>query len=64
MLNLSLQRFSKKSKMQHIMKCPKCGKYTIWDKCSECNVSTINPKPAKFSADDKYAEYRRKAKKL
>jgi len=50
--------------MQHIMKCPKCGKYTMQDKCSDCNVSTINPKPAKFSPDDKYAEYRRKAKKL
>lgn len=32
-------------------KCPKCGKTTIF------------PKPPKYSPEDKYAEYRRKAKK-
>jgi rRNA maturation protein Nop10 len=46
------------------MKCPKCSKYTMEDKCSECNIATINPKPAKFSNEDKYGSYRRKAKGL
>lgn len=48
--------------MKHILKCPECGQYTIKEKCPECNAKTINPKPAKYSPQDKYAEYRRKAK--
>ncbi len=50
--------------MQHIMKCPKCSKYTMEERCSECNIATINPKPAKFSLEDKYGAQRRKAKEL
>jgi rRNA maturation protein Nop10 len=30
---------------------------------AKCCVKTINPKPAKYSVDDRYAEYRRKARK-
>ena len=48
--------------MKHILKCPKCGQYTIKDKCNKCGVKTIAPKPPKYSPQDKYAEYRRKAK--
>jgi len=48
--------------MRHILKCPKCGQYTLKNKCLKCGVKTINPKPPKFSPQDKYAEYRRKAK--
>jgi len=47
--------------MKSILKCEKCGKYTIKDKCS-CNGKCITPKPAKFSIEDKYGAYRRKAK--
>lgn len=50
--------------MRHIKKCPKCGKYTMKVTCSKCNIDTINPKPAKYSINDKYAKYRRKAKEL
>jgi rRNA maturation protein Nop10 len=32
--------------------------------CSKCDVKTVNPKPAKYSINDKYAKYRRKAKEL
>ena len=32
-------------------------------KCSKCNEKTINPRPAKFSPDDPYGDYRRKAKR-
>ena len=49
--------------MKHILQCPKCKKYTMQEKCSSCNVKTINPKPAKYSPDDKMAKYRRQAKK-
>jgi len=31
------------------------------DTC-ECGGKALTPKPAKFSIEDKYAEYRRKAK--
>lgn len=33
------------------------------EKCSVCGEKTIFPKPPKYSPEDKYAEYRRKAKK-
>ena len=46
---------------RHIMKCTMCKKYTMHEKC--CNSETINTKPAKFSIEDNYGEYRRKAKK-
>ncbi len=47
-------------KMEHILKCTKCGKYTMKQEC--CGQKTINPKPAKFSPEDNYASYRRRAK--
>lgn len=46
--------------MKHILKCPKCGKYTLKKKCCE---KTIKVGPAKYSVEDKYGDYRRKAKK-
>ncbi len=47
--------------MKHILKCSKCGKYTLKKIC--CGVKTISPKPAKFSPEDKYGSYRRRVKK-
>ncbi|MBL7056483.1 nucleolar RNA-binding Nop10p family protein [Candidatus Woesearchaeota archaeon] len=47
--------------MLKILKCKKCGDYTLKETCS-CNGKAITPKPAKFSLEDKYASYRRKAK--
>lgn len=49
--------------MKHILKCTSCGKYTLKDKCS-CNGKTLNPKPPKYSIEDKYSSYRRKVKEL
>ncbi len=46
--------------MNHIMKCLKCGKYTLENSC--CNTSTVLPLPPKYSPEDKYAKYRRKYK--
>ena len=31
--------------------------------CSKCKEKTTNPKPAKYSTDDKMGKYRREAKK-
>ncbi|HLC51619.1 MAG TPA: nucleolar RNA-binding Nop10p family protein [Candidatus Nanoarchaeia archaeon] len=45
--------------MKHIMKCPSCKKYTLK---SECCITTVLPRPPKYSPEDKYGEYRRKAK--
>ncbi|MFH0867828.1 MAG: RNA-protein complex protein Nop10 [Candidatus Woesearchaeota archaeon] len=47
--------------MRNILKCETCGKYTMKDVCV-CNGKSLTPKPAKFSIDDKYGSYRRKAK--
>lgn len=46
--------------MKHIMKCPVCGTYTM--KEEHCGQKTLNPKPPKYSPEDKYGGYRRKAK--
>ena len=49
--------------MKHILKCTKCGTYTLKEKCPECGSKCVEPKPPKFSPDDKYADLKRKAKK-
>ena len=48
--------------MKHILKCKKCGNYTMNEKC-DCGGEAVNVKPAKFSIEDKYGAYRRKVKK-
>lgn len=61
MQNLSGKRASEAAKkMKHIMFCGVCGKYTM--KEEHCGKRTIVPRPPKYSPDDKYADYRRKAK--
>lgn len=46
--------------MRHILKCEKCNSYTMKNDC--CGQKTQNPKPPKYSSDDKYAKYRREYK--
>ncbi len=48
---------------RHILKCAECGKYTMKLECPKCKVKTVSPKPAKYSPEDKYGDYRRKAKR-
>ena len=55
---LSLQ----KRMLKIINKCVECGKYTLKDKC-ECGGKSLDPRPAKFSIEDKYGKWRRIAKK-
>jgi len=44
-----------------ILKCPACGSYALTEACA-CGGKRLPPKPAKYSPDDKYADYRRKYK--
>ncbi|TMI25778.1 RNA-protein complex protein Nop10 [Candidatus Bathyarchaeota archaeon] len=39
-------------------RCPKCSRYTLKEICPVCGTPTKNPRPAKFSPDDKYARQR------
>ena len=48
--------------MKHILKCKKCGQYTMKDKCPKCEIKTENPKPAKYDPTDRIGKYRRLAK--
>lgn len=43
--------------MKRILKCQKCGEYTIKETC-KCGEKTTLIKPPKYSPTDKYAEYR------
>jgi H/ACA ribonucleoprotein complex subunit 3 len=47
--------------MKHILKCEKCSSYGLKEECS-CGGKRITVKPSKFSPEDKYGEYRRKAR--
>lgn len=49
--------------MRHILKCPECKSYGISEECS-CGSKRIEPKPPKYSSEDKYAKYRREAKRI
>ena len=42
-----------------IRKCPECGRYSLKDKCQDCNSDTVSAHPAKYSPDDRYGKYRR-----
>jgi H/ACA ribonucleoprotein complex subunit 3 len=48
--------------LMHILKCEKCGKYSMKEGCA-CGGRAVNVKPPKYSPDDKYAELRRKVKR-
>jgi len=45
--------------MKKLRKCPVCGEYTL--KEVHC-APTVSAYPPKYSPEDKYGEYRRKAK--
>jgi H/ACA ribonucleoprotein complex subunit 3 len=47
--------------MKHILKCAKCNKYTMKEICG-CGSKTLVAKPLKYSPEDKFSSYRRKAK--
>lgn len=47
--------------MEHILKCVKCSKYSMKGQCI-CGGIAVQVRPPKFSPEDAYAVYRRKAK--
>jgi len=47
---------------EHILKCVKCGKYSMNEGCS-CRGKAVSPRPPKYSPEDAYGEYRRKVKR-
>ena len=46
-----------------LSKCTKCNEYTLKAICPRCGEKSINPRPAKFSPEDRYGKYRRMMKK-
>ena len=51
--------------MTHLYKCLKCDEYTLSEKhCPKCGSTVTDPKPSKYSPQDKYGDYRRKAKRM
>lgn len=47
--------------MQDIKYCPACKKHTLNETCG-CTLKTMPVQPVKYSPEDKYGSYRRKAK--
>jgi H/ACA ribonucleoprotein complex subunit 3 len=47
--------------LTHILKCKSCNSYGLGDICS-CGLKRERVIPAKYSPEDKYANYRRQAK--
>ncbi len=45
-----------------LVKCKKCGRYTLEIICPSCGEATISPYPPRFSPGDRYGVYRRKLK--
>ncbi len=46
----------------HIMFCAQCRRYTLKEKCPRCKSVTHDPKPLRYSPQDRYGKYRRMAK--
>jgi H/ACA ribonucleoprotein complex subunit 3 len=46
--------------MHEIKNCKSCGKYTLNEEC--CATKTSPVIPMRYSPEDKYGQYRRKAK--
>jgi H/ACA ribonucleoprotein complex subunit 3 len=45
-------------------KCAACGEYTLKEACPHCAAKVLDPRPAKYSPEDHYGEYRRRLKRL
>ncbi|MBI4017728.1 MAG: RNA-protein complex protein Nop10 [Candidatus Aenigmarchaeota archaeon] len=43
-------------------RCASCQRYTFDATCHSCGSATRDPKPPKFSPEDRYGRYRRMAK--
>ena len=50
--------------MAQMLRCPVCFSYGLSEDCPCGGGKRVPPKPPKFSIEDHYGVYRRKAKKL
>jgi H/ACA ribonucleoprotein complex subunit 3 len=48
--------------MNKINFCVACERYTMDDSCPKCGVKAPQAKPAKYSPEDRWGDYRRRAK--
>lgn len=48
--------------MLHILKCSVCGNYTLKESC-RCGGRAVTVRPPKYSPEDAYGSYRRRAKR-
>lgn len=46
-----------------MLRCASCGRYTLEENCPECGGEVVSPKPASYSPEDRYGEYRRRLKR-
>ncbi|KYK23985.1 ribosome biogenesis protein [Thermoplasmatales archaeon SM1-50] len=49
--------------MSEILYCTNCQRYTLHPICRSCKEKTVTKKPARFSPQDHYGNYRRALKK-
>jgi H/ACA ribonucleoprotein complex subunit 3 len=47
-----------------LKRCTKYREYTLKEACPRCGAKALPNRPAKFSPEDQYGEYRRKLKRL
>gem|GEM_PF-241244 len=47
-----------------ILKCRECNRYTLKTICPACGSEALNPRPARYSPEDRYGVYRRRMKKF
>lgn len=47
--------------MEPLLKCTGCGSYGLKKECP-CGGKRVTPIPPKYSPEDRYGEYRRRAK--
>ena len=50
--------------MKRIQYCAADNRFTLKETCPDCGKVTMTTQPPKYSVDDKYASYRREAKKV
>jgi H/ACA ribonucleoprotein complex subunit 3 len=47
-----------------LKRCTNCQEYTLQEACPRCGAPAKPSRPAKFSPEDLYGDYRRKLKRL
>ena len=48
--------------MKRMLRCTACSRYALKSRCG-CGGAALSPRPAKFSPEDAYGGYRRRAKR-